>query len=258
MRFDKKIRNLILLSILHKIFSKSRSEKNGIFFDGLQKILGFAPHHLEPYQRAFTHRSMNIVDADGNPFSYERLEFLGDAMISSIVAAHLFEKVPKGDEGYLTQMRSKIVSREHLNTIGKNLDLIAFLESKTTSQHFGENIYGNIFEALIGAIYLDKGYPACEKFIQKTIIKPYINIARLEGKVISYKSLIIEWCQKEKKIFRFDSYEDNGIKGERYFGVKLYVDNKLVSKTRAISKKKAEEKAAQRAYFAFQSQIEIK
>lgn len=247
-----------MITFLNKIFSKSRSEKNGIFFDELKKILGFEPSDLGHYHRAFTHRSMNIIDVDGNPFSYERLEFLGDAMLSSIVAAHLFEKVPNGDEGYLTQMRSKIVSRDHLNTVGKNLNLIAFLESKTTSQHFGENIYGNIFEALIGAIYLDKGYTACEKFIQKTIIKPYINIAKLEGKVISYKSLIIEWCQKEKKIFRFDSYEDNGIKGERYFGVKLYIDDKLVSKTRAISKKKAEEKAAQRAYFAFQSQIEPK
>lgn len=258
MRFDKKIRTLALISFLNKIFSKSRSTKNGIFFDALKKVLAFEPINLEHYQRAFTHRSMNMTDADGNPFSYERLEFLGDAMISSIVAAHLFEKVPNGDEGYLTQMRSKIVSRDHLNTIGKNLDLISFLESKTTSQHFGENIYGNIFEALIGAIYLDKGYPTCEKFIQKTIVKPYINIAKLEGKVISYKSLMIEWCQKEKKIFRFESYEDNGIKGERYFGVKLYIENKLISKTRAISKKKAEEKAAQRAYFAFQNKIDTK
>ena len=155
-------------------------------------------------------------------------------------------------------MRSKIVSREHLNELGRDLNLIQFVESKVSPQHFGENIHGNIFEALVGAIYLDQGYLVCEKFIQKKVITPYVDISRLEGKVISYKSLIIEWCQKEKKTFNFDVFEDNGISDERLFGVKLSIDSKIVAKARATSKKKAEEKASQRAYFALQEKMDEK
>jgi ribonuclease-3 len=243
------------MSIFKKIFSKSRAQEGGIFFDTISKIVGFKPAMLEYYQRAFTHRSLNKMDITGNPISYERLEFLGDAMLSSVIAAYLFLEVPSGDEGYLTKMRSKIVSREHLNALGRDLNLIQFVESKVPAQHFGENIHGNIFEALVGAIYLDKGYLICEKFIQKKVIAPYVDISRLEGKVISYKSLIIEWCQKEKKAFNFDVYEDNGITGERLFGVKLSIDDKVIAKARASSKKKAEEKASQRAYFALQEKM---
>ena len=246
------------MSIIRKIFSNSRSPEDGIFFTDIQKILGFKPLNLECYRRAFTHRSSNKLDSDGNAVNYERLEFLGDAMLSSVIAAYLFKEVPSGDEGYLTKMRSKIVSREHLNELGRDLNLISFIESKVPTQHFGENIHGNIFEALVGAIYLDKGYTDCEKFIQKRVVKPYVDIAKLEGKVISYKSLLIEWCQKEKKVFHYDVFEDNGISGERFFGVKLSIDKKVIAKARATSKKKAEEIASKRAYFAFQQKIDNK
>ncbi|WP_163409231.1 ribonuclease III [Flavobacterium ajazii] len=243
------------MNIIKKIFKKSRSHEGGIFFDDIQKILGFEPISLEFYKKAFTHRSSNKQDKFGNPVNYERLEFLGDAMLSSVIAAHLYNEAPNGDEGYLTKMRSKIVSREHLNELGKDLNLVRFVESKVPVQHFGENIHGNIFEALIGAIYLDRGYSFCEKFIHTRVIIPYVDIARLEGKVISYKSLVIEWCQKEKKIFHYDIFEDNGIDGQRLFGVKLSIDDKIVARARATSKKKAEEKASQRAYFAFQEKM---
>lgn len=243
------------MNIIRKIFLKSRSNEDGIFFNAIEKILGFPPIDLEPYQKAFTHRSSNRLDKNGNPMNYERLEFLGDAMLSAVIAGYLFNKVPHGDEGYLTKMRSKIVSREHLNELGKDLNLIQFVESKVPVQHFGENIHGNIFESLIGAIYLDRGYTFCEKFINTRVIIPYVDISRLEGKVISYKSLVIEWCQKEKKVFNFDVFEDNALDGQRFFGVRLSIDDKIVAKARATSKKKAEEKAAQRAYFAFQGKI---
>jgi ribonuclease-3 len=246
------------MGIFKKIFSKSRAPEAGIFFDTISKMVGFKPAMLEYYQRAFTHRSLNKMDIAGNPISYERLEFLGDAMLSSVIAAYLFLEVPSGDEGYLTKMRSKIVSREHLNELGRDLNLIQFVESKVPAQHFGNNIHGNIFEALVGAIYLDQGYLICEKFIKKKVIAPYVDISRLEGKVISYKSLIIEWCQKEKKSFNFDVFEDNDSTGERLFGVKLSIDDKVISKARASSKKKAEEKAAQRAYFALQEKMSEK
>ena len=246
------------MNIIRKIFSKSRSLEDGIFFNSIQEILGFTPKEIEHYKKAFTHRSSNRLDEKGNAINYERLEFLGDAMLSSVIAAYLFSKAPAGDEGYLTKMRSKIVSREHLNELGKDLNLVRFIESKVPLQNFGENIHGNIFESLVGAIYLDRGYLYCEKFIKKRVIVPYVDIAKLEGKVISYKSLLIEWCQKEKKQFHYDIFEDNGIDGQRLFGVKLSIDDKVISKARATSKKKAEEKASQRAYFAFQYQIDKK
>ena len=244
--------------ILYRFFKNSRSNDDGIFFKALEKILGFKPKDVSIYEKAFTHRSSNKMDHDGNAVNYERLEFLGDAMLSAVIAAHLFRKAPAGDEGYLTKMRSKIVSREHLNELGRDFHLIDFIESKVPTTHFGENIHGNVFEALIGAIYLDSGYYSCEQFIQNKVIVPYVDISKLEGKVISYKSLVIEWCQKEKKLFNYDVYDDNSITGERLFGVKLTINDKIIAKARATSKKKAEEKASQRAYFALQNKIDSK
>ena len=233
----------------------SRSDSSGNFFIQIKTILGFKPQNLKYYEKAFTHRSMNIRDEDGTPINYERLEFVGDAMVSAVVASHLFNEVPQGDEGYLTKMRSKIVSREHLNELGKELKLIDLVESKIPKDNFGNNIHGNLFEALVGAIYLDKGYNYCEQFIFDKVIIPHVDIEQLEGKVISYKSLLIEWCQKEKKTFDYYVYEDTGNDELRHFSVKLSINNKIISKARATSKKKAEEKASKRAFFAFQTKI---
>ena len=233
----------------------SRSQEDGNFFLQLKKILGYKPKAKSLYSKAFTHRSMNIKDKKGNTFNYERLEFVGDAMLSSVIAAYLFEQVPHGDEGYLTKMRSKVVSREHLNELGKDLGLIDLVQSRIPKSNFGDNIHGNLFEALVGAIYLDRGYNFCEKFIYRRVINPYVDIETLEGKVISYKSLLIEWCQKEKNTFDYNVYEDTGNDELKHFSVKLSINDKVVSKARATSKKKAEEKASKRAFFAFQKQI---
>jgi ribonuclease-3 len=248
------------MGFLKKIFSKSRQtpQEGGIFFTEMQAILGFDPINIEHYRRAFTHRSSNKLDEKGAPINYERLEFLGDAMLGSVIAAHLFNEVPGGDEGYLTKMRSKIVSREHLNELGRDLNLIQWVESKVLTQHFGENIHGNLFESLVGAIYLDGGFTACERFIHQKVIIPYVDIPKLEGKVISYKSLVIEWCQKQKHTFHYEVYEDNGIEGQKHFGVKLKIDGQVIARARETSKKKAEEKASKRAYFAFQEKINKK
>ena len=167
----KNIRNIL----------NSRFKRNGNFFMELTKILGFKPKKIKFYKKAFTHRSMNIRDGKGNPFNYERLEFLGDAMLSSVIASHLYLEVPSGDEGYLTKMRSKVVSREHLNELGKDLKLIDLVKSKIPPGQFGDNIHGNLFEALVGAIFLDKGYKYCEKFIYNKVIIPYVDIETLEG-----------------------------------------------------------------------------
>jgi ribonuclease-3 len=243
------------MSFIRNIFKNSRSIKGGNFFLLLNDILGYKVKNKSLYFKAFTHRSMNIRDEKGNALNYERLEFVGDAMLSAVIAAYLFEEVPHGDEGYLTKMRSKVVSREHLNELGKDLKLIDLVESKIPKSNFGNNIHGNLFESLVGAIYLDKGYHFCEKFIHKRVIKPHVDIETLEGRVISYKSLLIEWCQKEKKTFDYNVYEDTGNDELKHFSVKLSIDDKVVAKARATSKKKAEEKASKRAFFAFQNQI---
>ncbi len=244
------------MNILKKILKNSRTEKDGIFFEKIYRITGFKPKKIEIYERAFTHSSVNKTDENGTIISYERLEFLGDAMLGSVIAAHLFNEVPNGNEGYLTKMRSKIVSRENLNNLGKQLELLDLVTSKISRKHFGENIYGNLFEALVGAIYLDRGYSFCEKFINKKLIAPYVDIEKLEGKIISYKSLLIEWCQKNKKQFSLKVEEErDNVDKQKYFSARLYINEKQVAKARATSKKKAEETASKRAYFAFQKEI---
>jgi ribonuclease-3 len=233
----------------------TRPKKDEAFYRELKIILGFTPNNLLFYNKAFIHRSIKNLDPKGNPQNYERLEFLGDAMLGAVIASYLFKKVPSGNEGYLTQMRSKIVSRDHLNELGRDLNLIRLVTSNVAKSKFGENINGNIFEALIGAIYLDRGYKFCKKFIYKRVIRPYVDIPKLERKITSYKSLFIEWCQKEKKTFLFDVYDDTAKDPIRHFSVKLSLEDKIIAKGRATSKKKAEEIAAKRAYFVFQKEI---
>jgi ribonuclease-3 len=235
---------------------KPNTPKNTALKASISQVVGYTPKKLYYYVKAFTHGSTNQKDSFGNSVSYERLEYVGDAILSAVIAHYLFEKVLEGDEGYLTKMRSKIVSREHLNEIGKELGLSSLLRSKIPINQFGDNIHGNLLEALTGAVFLDKGYAACEKFIYKRVIDPHVDIDLLEGKVISYKSLIIEWCQKEKKHFNFESLKDSGQDILKHFSVKLLIDGKTIAKARATSKKKAEEKVSKRAYFALQGRID--
>lgn len=243
------------MSVIRNILN-SRSSKGGNFFNILTDILGFKPKALTHYKKAFTHRSLNRKDEEGNAINFERMEFLGDAMLSAVVASHLFKAVPGGNEGYLTKMRSKVVSRKHLNELGKDLGLINHIQTNIPKEQFGVNIHGNLFEALVGAIYLDRGYKYCKRFIYSRVIDPYVDIEQLEGKVISYKSLVIEWCQKEKKEFDYEVYEDTGNDELKHFAVKLRINHKVVAKARATSKKKAEEKASKRAYYALQNKID--
>jgi len=235
---------------------KSPSKEDGAFLSDLKKVLDFSPKNLNYYKKAFTHRSIKLIDKKGNPINYERLEFLGDAMLGAVIASYLYKKAPEGSEGYLTQMRSKIVSREHLNELGKDLNLIKFVKSNIDQTNVGDNIHGNIFEALIGAIYMDRGYVFCQKFINIYVITDYVDLDKLEGKITSYKGLIIEWCQKQKKKYSFDTYEDTGNESIKHFSVKISIDDVQIAKGRATSKKKAEEQASKRVYFTFQKEIE--
>jgi len=242
------------MNFIHKI-RNSHSEKDELFFNVMKNILGYYPKKIEFYKEAFTHSSLKKINETGYPLNYERLEFLGDAILGAVIANYLFKKMPQADEGSLTQMRSKIVSREHLNELGKDLGLKNFVDSNIPNQNFGDNIFGNLFEALIGAIHLDKGYNFCEKFIYRNVIEPYVDIERLEGKITSYKSVLIEWCQKNKKKIKYQVYEDTGNDTLKHFSVKLHIDEDMVSKGRATSKKKAEEIASKRAYYKNQHKI---
>jgi ribonuclease-3 len=244
------------MNFIRKIV-KPHNKEDEQLYNELKKLLNFSPRKINQYKKAFTHRSVQMLDSKGIPINYERLEFLGDSILGSVIASYLYKKVPTGNEGYLTQMRSKIVSREHLNELGKDLNLIRFVKSNIDQANVGDNIHGNIFEALIGAIYLDKGYNTCHKFIFDNVIVPYVDIEMLEGKITSYKGLIIEWCQKQKKKYSFDAYEDSGNETIKHFSVKISIDGELIAKGRATSKKKAEEQASKRVYFTFQNQINL-
>jgi ribonuclease III len=242
------------LKFIRKIIQPPTEEKE-VFYGELKKLLGFRPKNIAYYEKAFTHSSVKIMDDKGMPINYERLEFLGDAMLGSIIAAFLFKMAPDGDEGYLTQMRSKIVSRKQLNSLGIELNLIRFVKSSIANNRIGQNIHGNIFEALVGAIYLDRGYGFCDEFIQKKVIDRFIDLPALENKIASYKGLIIEWCQKTKKILDFETYEDSGNESIRHYSVRLKINGNIVAKGRATSKKKAEEIASRRIYFIYQNEI---
>lgn len=246
------------MNFINKLFRKSRSKPNGIFCENLEKIIEFEPRSYTHYYRAFMHSSMQEKDENGSEINYERLEFLGDSVLNTVISSYLFENAPQGNEGYLTVMRSKIVSRKHLNLIGEELGLLKLLMRNIPDDQLGKNITGNVFEALIGAIYLDQGYLFSEKFIQKCLIDSYVDLNELEKRVTSYKSLVIKWCQKNKHEFEFCTKVDDGRDEQQHFSVCFYIDDEIVSKARETSKKRAEEKAAKRAYYALQNEIKTK
>lgn len=243
------------MNYIQNIF-KSKENKNNPLIASLIPILGFKPKKLRYYERALTHRSTNLKDSLGNSFNYERLEYVGDAVLGAVIADYLYKAVPEANEGYLTKMRSKIVSRGYLNKIGKNMGLMPLMKSNLDLSKFSQNTHGNLLEALVGAVFLERGFKNCKSFIYDRIINPYVDIAMLEGKIISYKSLIVEWCQKEKKKLYFSCVKDVGLEELKHFSVILEIDGKTISRARATSRKKAEEKACQRAYFALQDKIQ--
>ncbi|MDT8347534.1 MAG: ribonuclease III [Flavobacteriaceae bacterium] len=232
------------------------AKKLNPFQKKLNVILGFKPKDYRPYITAFTHVSQKESTDAGIFRSYERLEFLGDAVLSTIISDYLYSNMPKADEGSLTEMRAKIVNRKHLNEIGLDLKLSSLLMSQSDPGKMSINLHGNLFEALIGAVYLDKGYEFCARWIHKIVITRYVNLDDLKKKIVSYKSLIIEFCQKTKRSYQINCEEDTGNEQAQFFAATLKINDKTVSKARATSKKKAEEKAARRAYFSIKKIIQ--
>ncbi len=228
------------------------------FFHFLNSILGYYPINHEVFKEAFTHRSAQKKDEKGNSVNFERLEFLGDALLGASAATHLYYKAPDQQEGYLTKMRSKIVSRKQLNSISKQLGLLNHLEPKNNHANLGEDVNGDLLEALVGAIYVDKDIKAVENFIQFKIIDPYADLERLESTITSHKSLILEWSQKTRNTLRFNTFEEQNAEDLQVFVSVIRLNDKVIAKGRGTSKKKAEESASKRAYYMLQKKMDTK
>jgi len=234
---------------LGQIFKKNK-DPDHVFASHLKNIIGFIPKNILIFKKAFTHKSKNIKDKDGLLINYERLEFLGDSILGGIVSDHLFFNYPNFHEGDLTKLRSKIVSRESLNNIGYSLKLYKLIESSHKTESPNDDIHGNLLESLIGAVYVDTGFEICKKFILNKIIDYYINFDTINSSIISYKGTLIEWSQKNKCKILFKTTKDNGLNPNINFSSTLFLDNKQIAKAGEVSKKKAEEKVAKRAYNA--------
>lgn len=240
---------------LISLLRKSKPQRS--FKQTISEIIGYNPKKIYLFERVFTHRSLEKVDDDGKKINYERLEFLGDAVLGTIIGNYLFTKMPNADEGTLTQMRSKIVRREFLNHVGKSLNLYPLLQSRTGKNHYGDDVHGNIFEALVGAVFVDGGFLKCRSFVETKVIHPYVDLDDLKSRVISYKGTLVNWFQKQKMTYEYEVFEDSGA-NKLMFKAKLFVDKKLVASARASNKKKAAEKVSKRAYFKFADQMQEK
>tara|TARA_B100001057_G_scaffold63213_2_gene56744 strand:+ start:1958 stop:2695 length:738 start_codon:yes stop_codon:yes gene_type:complete len=230
-------------------FLKSSAKEDATFFIRLRKITSLKAYNKDIYHTAFTHRSKNLKDNDGHLINFERLEFLGDSILSIVISSFLYERFPFAKEGTLTKYRAKIVSRENLNQIGQKIGLIGFLDQKS-KVNFGKNIHGNLLEALVGAVFIDRGYKKCSEFVKKKILGEHVKIDQLQHTVLSYKGFLIEWGQKTKKSIKFKTNTDNGLDPEYNYTTKVYLNEKQIVKARGVSKKKSEEKAAKRAFHA--------
>ena len=222
----------------------SRMTSSGNFFSKFQEKLGIRTSNKALYKEAFTHRSLNQKNAKGEAINFERLEFLGDALLTSIVAEYLFQYYPLAKEGALTKLRAKIVSRVKLNQIGKEMGLFELAEISNHHKNFGDDIHGNLLESLIGALFIDRGYEKTKNYVIKKIILPNVDMERLESLVLSYKAFLIEWGQKQKKEIQFITEGDAGIHPKISYTAQIFLDQEPLAKSKALSKKKAEEKAA--------------
>jgi len=226
-------------------FFKSIFQKKSEFALALERILGFSPKRLHFYRQAFTHKSV-IKDSKQEAFeSYERLEFLGDAILDSIVSTYLFKKFPFKDEGFLTQLRSRLVRRKTLNDLGDKIGLKGLIEAKLNRE--SKTIYGDALEALIGAVYLDKGYIVAEKFVLEKLILAHIDMEEVIQTETDFKSRVLEWAQKNRKQLAYNITEQD-VNKNKLFTAQLLIEDEIKGKGTAISKKRAEQLAAEQFY----------
>ena len=198
------------------------------------------------YEQAFTHSSVAGMDDKESEESNERLEFLGDAVLGAIIAEYFFIKFPQKNEGELTKMRSKLVSRTFLNQLAIDMGLDTFLETAADTKR-SRSIFGDAFEALIGAIYLDRGYSTCRKFVFEKVIKDFIEVHKVIKEDQDFKSKLVEYSQKERLKFNYEHKQFNR-GNEIYYEAVLFLNGKEVSKGDGPSKKKAEQMAARKFF----------
>jgi len=230
----------VLLSVLKRLLGFSSTG----FAQELFLLLGYRPRTLHLYQTALTHRSMS-ESADANN---ERLEYLGDAILSALVADYLFKRYPYRGEGYLTEMRSKMVNRQQLNEIALRMGLKKITRyNRSDSSLRISHIFGNTLEALIGAVYLDIGYRRTEKWVMKKIILPHMFVDDLETLEINQKNKLFGWANRNGSVLEFETIEEKIENGRRLFTVAALLNGESLATGKAFNKKDASQLAAQAA-----------
>jgi ribonuclease III len=220
------------------LFHKDRE-----FYFNLIRIIGFLPSHVSLYRTAFTHKSASRTLSNGNKINNERLEYLGDAVLGAIVAEFLFRKYDGHDEGFMTKLRARIVKRKQLDATAIKMGIPMMTSSVSHPENAAKHLYGNVLEALIGAIYLDRGFKKAKRFFKKKMVQKHIDLSRLAEKDSDYKSQIIEWAQKNKHEIVFESNEEGKDKIPHFIS-KLMHKGELLGTGRGQSKKDAEQQAA--------------
>jgi len=226
-----------------------------LLINGIKNIFGYYPGNIFLYKLAFQHRSAALQGGNGNKLSNERLEYLGDAILGAIVADYLFKLFPFKDEGFLTEMRSKMVSRVQLNKLSHKLGIDSYIQTATDNNNHFRSIKGDAFEALIGAMYLDKGYVFTRKIVIGKIIKFYFDIDDLENTDTNFKSKLIEWSQREKRTVEFVVITEKGTGYNKQYVVEAHIDKVAMGEGCDFSIKGAEQSAAEKAWTALNSEV---
>ena len=218
------------------------------FAQDIATVIGVAPKNLSLYKLATLHSSAGKVSKKGFKVSNERLEFLGDAVLSMVIAEFLFKKYPLKNEGFLTEIRARIVKRDTLNKLAAKLGVPELVELQDKKHRKRKNsIYGNALEAIIGAVYLDRGYNFCREFILDKIVHRHLDLKRIINTESNYKSRVIEWAQKENKQISFEATDEIVANNQKEFQVSLLIDQEQISTGKGTSKKRAEQEAALKA-----------
>ena len=233
-------------------FIQVRFSKDKILYRAIKNLLGFYPLNIHLYKVALSHKSAPHVWVKGQQTNNERLEYLGDAVLSSIVADYLYKKFPYQHEGFLTEMRSRIVSRSRFGKLALKMGLNNLIFRGNGAYTSSKSIYGDTFEALIGAIYLDKGYKFTRKIVIRRIIDVHLDVDEIERTDTNFKSKILEYAQREKKSAEFKVVEEMGEGHRKQYLVELSIDKVPVSRGQDFSIKAAEQVAAEKAWDALQ------
>ncbi len=236
------------MRIFNRIGRKRASQENNLS-EVIRNIFGYSPKNVAIYELAFRHKSVATLTQNGFKHSNERLEYLGDAVLGSVVADFLFKKFPFKGEGFLTEMRSRIVSRSNLNLLSRKLGLDKLVQASKESGINGTSILGDAFEAFIGAVYLDKGYEFTRELIVQHIIQTHLDIEDLMVREINFKSKIIEWAQKEKKVINYQVVDEKekSKKGKLYT-IELLIEGHVAGFGQDYSIKRAEQHASRQAW----------